>query len=319
MPIERIAIDPAKDRATWLALRMQDITASDVPAVCGEGMFGSAAKVWAEKRGLIGAAEMTEPMKRGIWGEAAVFEALAWEYPEWEIRRAKIYLRDTSIGLGATPDGAALIPGKDGITIVQAKVISKSVFQAHWIGEDADLDDEYAPIEAPMAYQLQTLTETMLAEAPRGIIAALIVDEWKWRLRLVPVERHAGAEAIIRDRVVSFRRDYLETGIQPLFDPERDEQLVKLMFPNDNGLEVDLSSDNEMPGFVDRLAAARAFKKQAESEEAIAKTAIAGKLGNAAIARIADGRRVSNKTQDRAGYVVEPTSFRVMRILKGRG
>lgn len=316
MHIERIPIDPSKDRSTWLALRQRDITASDVPAVCGEGMFGSAARVWAEKRGLIGAAEMSEPMKRGLWGEAAVFEALGWEFPDWEIRRAKVYLRAPEIGIGATPDGAAVRPDMDGVGIVQAKVISAPVFQADWIGPDADIDDPVAPISAPFAYQLQTLTESMLANAAWAVLAVLVVDTFKWRLRMVPVQRHAQAEERICENVITFRKRYLETGIQPPMDPELDEDLVRKLYPDDNGAEVDLSSDNQMPEFVSLLEDARARKKAAEQDEKTAKTGIAEKMGSAAIARIADGRRVSFKTQERKGYYVEPSSFRVMRMLK---
>ncbi|CAN7381416.1 YqaJ viral recombinase family protein [Bradyrhizobium sp. LjRoot220] len=316
MPIERIAVDPSKDRATWLALRQQDITASDVPAICGEGMFGSATKVWAEKLGKVGPQEMTEAMKRGLWGEAAVFEAIGWEYPDWEIRRAKIYLRDTELRLGATPDGAAIIPGLDGVTVIQTKVIARPVFDNYW---RADPDDEYSPIVAPLAYQLQTLTETMLADAARAMIVALVVDTFKWSLFTVSLERNAPAEAVIRDRVASFRKNYLETGIQPPVDPERDEQVLKLLFPQDNGIEIDLSHDNELPGLVDSLVNARTEKKMCEDDEKTAKTAIAGKMGEAAIARMADGRRISFKTQHRGSYTVGETDFRVLRILKGKG
>jgi predicted phage-related endonuclease len=313
MSIERIAINPVKDRAAWLALRQQDVTASDVPAICGEGMFGSATKVWAEKLGKVGPQEMTEAMKRGLWGEAAVFSAIEMEYPDWEVRRAKVYLRDTDARLGATPDGAAIIPGLDGITVIQTKVIARPVFNAHWL---TNPEDEYSPITAPLGYQLQTLTETMLADAARAMIVALVVDTFKWELKLVPLDRNAAAEAVIRERVASFWRNYLDTGIQPPVDPERDEAIIKALFPTDNGCEIDLSGDNELPGFVEMLEAARAKKKFAESDEKIAKTAIAGKMGEASIARLADGRRVSHKEQGRAGYVVEPSSFRVMRILK---
>lgn len=315
MTIERIAIDPAKDRATWLALRQQDITASDVAAICGEGMFGSATKVWAEKLGKVGPQEMTEAMKRGLWGEAAVFEAIGWEYPEWEVRRAKIYLRDAAARLGATPDGAAIIPGLDGVTIIQTKVIARPVFNAYWL---SDPDDEYSQVVAPLGYQLQTLTEAMLADAARAMIVALVVDTFKWELKVIPLDRNVAAEAVIRERVASFCKNYLDTGVQPPIDPDRDEQIVKLLFPQDNGIEIDLSHDNEIPGFVDLLESARALKKEGEGHEKIAKTAIAGKLGDAAIGRLADGRRISHKTQHRAGYTVEPTSFRMMRILKGR-
>lgn len=318
MHIERIPVDPSRDRSTWLALRQRDITASDVPAVCGEGMFGSAARVWAEKRGLIGAAEMTEPMKRGLWGEAAVFEAISWEYPDWDIRRAKVYLRNPEIGIGATPDGVAIVPNLPGLTIIQAKVISAPVFQSDWIGPDADIDDESAPITAPFAYQLQTLTESMLSDAQQAFIAALVVDTFKWRLRMIPVQRHAAAESRICENVVTFRKKYLETGVQPPMDPELDEDLVKKLYPDDDGTEVDLSGDNQLPEFVSLLEDARARKKAAESDEKTAKTGIAEKIGSASIARIADGRRVSFKAQERKGYYVEPTSYRVMRVLKGK-
>lgn len=316
MPIERFTIDPVKDRETWLALRQGDITASDVPAVCGEGMYGSAAKVWAEKTGQIGPQEMTDAMKRGLWGEAAVFSAIEWEHPDWEVRRAKVYFRDTEAKLGATPDGAAIIPGFDGITILQTKVIARPVFNATW---RVDPEDEFSAIEAPLAYQLQTLTETMLSEAARGVIAALVVDTFKWELHTAVVDRNAGAENVIRDRCTAFRKNYIETGVQPPIDPERDGELVKLLFPRDNGIEVDFSHDNELPGFVDLLDSARAAKKDASAQEDVAKTAIAGKMGEAAIARLADGRRISHKTQHRKAYSVAEADFRVMRILKGRG
>jgi predicted phage-related endonuclease len=313
MAIERFAIDPAKDRATWLALRQQDITASDVPAICGEGMFGSATKVWAEKLGKVGPQEMTEAMKRGLWGEAAVFEAIGWEYPDWDVRRAKIYLRDTDLRLGATPDGAAIIPGFDGVTVIQTKVIARPVFNAYWL---ADPEDDYSQVTAPLAYQLQTLTEAMLADAARAMIVALVVDTFKWELKVVPLDRNAAAETVIKDRVASFWRNHLDTGIQPAVDPERDEAIIKALFPKDNGIEIDLSGDNEMPALVDMLETNRKAKKLAEEDEKICKTAIAGKMGEAAIARLADGRRISHKSQFRKGYVVSESEYRVMRVLK---
>jgi predicted phage-related endonuclease len=315
MEIERYPIDPTKDRATWLALRQRDITASDVPAVCGEGMFGSATKVWAEKLGKVGPQEMTEAMKRGLWGEAAVFEAIGWEFPDWEVRRAKIYLRDPELRLGATPDGAAIIPGLPGITVIQTKVIARPVFRTMWLENP---DDDYSPVVAPLAYQLQTLTEGMLADAARSMIVALVVDTFKWELKVVPVERHADAEAVIRDRVGAFWRNHLDTGIQPPVDPERDSEIVKLLFPKDNGLEIDLSHDNELPGLVQNLQDARQAKKSAEESEEIAKTAIAGKMGEVALGQLADGRRISFKTQEREGFTVAPTSMRVLRILKAK-
>lgn len=313
MSIERIQIT---DRTTWLALRARDITASDVPAVCGEGVYGTAAQVWAHKRGMIPAQEMTEPMKRGIWFEPAVFEALAMEQPTWELRRAKVYLRDPDARLGATPDGVAIDPERPGIGVIQAKVVSEQAFRDKWLeSADDDPHDPFAAARPPMGYELQTLTEAMLADAQWGMVGALIVGGWKCSLRLFPIERHDGAEARIRERVAHFWKTYLDAGVQPPIDPDRDEGLLKALHPKDDGSEIDLSGDNELPGVVQDLVAARDVKKNAEARERAAKAIIFDKIGPAAFARLADGRRISAKTTHRSSYVVDATEFRMLKVL----
>jgi predicted phage-related endonuclease len=317
--IERFPVDPARDPAYWHSLRIQAITASDVPAVCGEGMFGSAAKVWAEKRGLLPPTEMNDAMRRGRWGEAAVVEALIDERPAWQLRRAKTFLFDRAARLGATPDCAALTPEREGITIIQAKVVAAMVFRQKWLDDPADdPHDLYAPATAPLAYQLQTLTESMLAEAVHGVIAALIVDEWRWTLRLFDVPRHPGAETMIRDRVSGFWTNYLDPGIQPPVDPARDSELMGLLYPQDEGTTIDLAGDNEIPGLVAVREGAKAAIKAAESVCEKADTSIKSKLGANTFGRLGDGRLVSWKRQERSGFTVEPTAFRVLRILKAK-
>jgi len=315
MTIQRISIDPARDRETWLALRMQDVTASDVSAVCGESIFDghTAVRVWAEKLGKLPQQETTDAMRRGLWGEAAVFSAIEDLYPDWEVRRAKVYFRDVEKRIGATPDGAAIIPGLPGITIVQAKVVSRPFFDLHW---RADPGDKASPVVAPLAYQLQTLTETMLADGARGLIAALVVDAFKWTLEPFYLERNEAAWEKICERVAAFRTNYLDTGLQPPVDSERDGEIIKALYPRDNGIELDLSANNELPGWVDQLEAARQMKKEAEKAEAQAKTVLADAFGEASIITIAGGRRISHRYQERGSYVVPPGGHRVMRILK---
>lgn len=315
MTIQRIPIDPRRDRETWLALRMQDITASDVGAVCGEGIYDgqTPVRVWAEKLHKLPPQEMNDALRRGIWGEAAVFSAIEDLHPDWDVRRAKVYFRDAERKIGATPDGAAIIPGLDGVTVVQAKVVSRPFFDLHW---RADPGDKSSPVVAPLAYQLQTLTETMLSDGARGLIAALVVDAFKWSLELFYLERNEPAWLKICERIASFRANYLDTGVQPPVDTERDAEIIKALYPRDNGLELDLSTNNELPGWVDQLEAARQMKKEAEKAEAQAKTALADVFGEASIIRIAGGRRISNKYQERGSYVVAPTGYRVMRVLK---
>ena len=156
------------DRATWLALRSQDITASDVAIVCGEGAYASMAELYAEKKGLRPPLIDSGVLQRGRWGEASVFEALAEKKPTWEIRRAKIYLRDPELRLGATPDGFALGPDHDGMIVIQAKTVSRWMFRHAWL-HDPDDDIEHGDATIPESYRLPDVDRSIAGRRTHGV------------------------------------------------------------------------------------------------------------------------------------------------------
>jgi len=312
MAVERHFIE---SREQWLALRMTNINASEVAIVCGEGAYGSLAELFAEKKGLRPPKIDTAVLRRGRWGEAAVFEALAEERPEWDVRRAKIYCCDPALRIGATPDGFALTPDRKGPGIIQAKVISRSIFRNRWLADPSDFDSEAT---VPIYYVLQTLTEAMLAEAQWAAIAVLVVSEFDFQLRLFDIERDADAEALIIENVGAFWRDYFDPGVMPPFDPQRDEALIRALYPRDAGTSIDLSSDNRVLGLVDELIEDQAAIKRLTATEEIIKTELTGKLGSHTYGLLGDGRCLSFKHQHRRGYTVEPSDYRVLRILKHR-
>lgn len=310
---------PITSREEWLAGRPKYIGASEVPAVAGADMFGSSARIYAQKRGLIPAQEQTEAMKKGLWGEAAAFEALSWEHPQLEARRVKIVLLDEPARLGATPDGVAVDPDRGGVVIIEAKVTSRSVAKRYMSNPGDDPHDPFAPMEAPLGYQLQALTTAMLADATKAIIAMLITDEWKWSLRLFDVLRNSAAEQKIRELVARFWREHLDPGVPPPVDPERDGELVKLLWPADDGSTIDLSGDNELPIIVDRLEELKAAIKQSSDEKTAIETGLKARIGSHTCATIADGRYLSWKQQTRAEHIVPESTFRVLRVGKQKG
>ena len=160
---------PITSKAEWLEWRLQDVTASDVSCLFGVSPYGKTAlSVWAEKQGLTEGLEDNDALRRGRWGEAAIIEMLADERPDWQIRRARVYLRDPAIRLGATPDAEAIDPERDGAGVIQCKMLAESVFEREW----AD--------GPPLGHQLQTLTEMMLDRAAWGAIVALVVERFVW-------------------------------------------------------------------------------------------------------------------------------------------
>jgi predicted phage-related endonuclease len=311
MTIERVPISTHED---WLADRRNYIGASEVATVCGEGHYASAAVLFAEKKGLRPPKEDSGPMRRGRRAEASTLDALLEERPSWQIKRAMLHLRDPELRLAATPDGFVACPDREDFGVVQCKAVSRKTFREQWLLDPEDRIDSGEAIP-PIAFRLQTLTEEMLSGCQWGIIATLICGEFDWPLRIFDIERDAALEDRIRYNVEKFWRDYLDVNIMPPLDFERDAELVKQIYPIDNGHEIDLSGDNRALSLTeDLLETQRACKRLAQQERAI-KTELQAKLGNASSGRLADGRKLSWRLQKRKAYAVEASSFRVLRIL----
>jgi predicted phage-related endonuclease len=315
MAVERIAIE---SRDAWLELRRKSVNASEVATVCGEGAYGSLAELYAEKKGLRPPLIDSGVLRRGRWSEAAVFEALADERPEWQIVRAKVYLRDRELRLGATPDGFALAPDRDGRGVIQAKTVGRSVFRRRWL---TDPDSSIATGEAapPSYYVLQVITEMMLSGCSWGVLAALVMSEFDSTLRLFDIERNAEAEGRIEGRVSDFWCRWFDPGIMPPFDPQRDELLIKSLFPQDDGTEIDLTRDNRAAQLADDLIETIAARKRLETAEAAIKAELQGKLGDHTYGALAGGARLSWKTQHRRAYAVAANSYRVLKIMRNSG
>jgi putative phage-type endonuclease len=308
MAVERISITPDYD---WLGARPQFVNASEVGTVCGVAPYGSLAELYAEKKGLRPPRVDNAVMRRGRWGESAVFQALADMRPEWQVQRAALHLIDREHRIAATPDGFAFRPDREGIGLVEAKTVARSVFKEKWFG-----DDEEGEPRVPPHYLLQVLTTMMLAECQWASVVVLSVGEYGWDFNLIDVERDPVLEEAILDDVANFWRNHLDANIMPPFEPQRDERLVKHLFPQDDGSEIDLSGDNRAQIAVEELIETQRALKRLDAVEKALKTELTGKMGAHTFARLADGRRLSWKQQSRKAYAVEASTYRVLRILK---
>jgi predicted phage-related endonuclease len=300
----------------WLAMRQLDVTASDIGSLCGIGRR-TPLKVFAAKQGLAPPLEDGALLRRGRWCEPAVFKALQEERPGWDIRQAKVYLRDSVARLGCTPDGVAVDAERpDQLIVVQTKVVARPVFRKEWLHDPETRDDQNAPATPPMEYQLQTITEAMLAEADRAVIVALVLDTFSAFLRIFDVSRHPQAEANIRAHVAAFWAD-VDAGRMPAVNYDRDGDTFDHIWPKDNGEMIDLSSDNMLPTLLDRLEHTKSLFSDYDDERKKIETQIKEKLGPHSFGRVSDGRVISWKWVARAGYQVKPTRYRAFRILTG--
>jgi predicted phage-related endonuclease len=308
--IERFAIT---DRASWLAMRSHDLTASDIGAVIGIDPYKTPYQVWAEKAGLAETAD-SNILRRGRWLEPAVLEALKEELPDWRFVRPGIYLRDPDCRLGATPDalgedrlliGGRVDPDEPGLVNIQLKVISRPAFEKDW-----------AAGSAPIGYQLQTLCEGMLLDAAYSLLAALVLDTWSAELELRTVPRHAAAEQRIRDIARRFWTAF-EEGHAPQPDYSRDAETVRALFPPDpqKPAPIDFSTDNRLGGLLSVRAELKDNIKAAEEDCAAIDAEIVHKLDGAEAACL-PGWKISHTIAHRDAYQVAAKDYPVLRIAR---
>ena len=304
MTVERHAIE---SREQWLAMRQQDLTASDIAAVIGLDPFKSRLRVYAEKTGTIGQAEDNPAMQRGRCFEVGVANMLEEKYPAWVIQKNRFYYRDPEIRLGATPDFVVTAPDHpEGIHgNVQAKIVSRTAFEREWIDR-----------KAPLKHELQTLTEAMLLNPNWSMVAAAILTEHTAELVESPVPRHAHAE----ERIRQIARDFwanIEAGRAPPADYSIDRQVIEAMHPTGGAGTIDLTHNNRIGELCSERLAWQHRKTNAEGALEEVDAEIKDILGDHEFGEHPQ-YSISWKLQQRKETVLPATEFRVLRVSRKR-
>lgn len=293
MNVER---HPVTDRASWLAMRTQDVTASVVGCLFGQHPYETRFSLWLKKASGETDELDSKLFRRGRILESAVAAGVA-EETGWPVEKAEHYYRSPEHRIGGTPDYYV----DDGERcILQCKTVDPLVFERDW-----------TETEPPLWIVLQALTEAMLVGAPRAYVGAMVLTR-DFPIKVYPVPRHPASEARIVEGVTAFWR-MVQAGEQPAFDFGHDADLIRGLYPRDNGEVVDLSSDNRMPVLLADRAKLKARVKADEDALKAIDAEIKIKVGEAAEARV-PGWKVTLKTQARAEHVVPASTYRVLRV-----
>jgi YqaJ-like viral recombinase domain len=298
-----INVTMIKDDAQWHELRSHNIGASEVGALFGVHDYVTGYGLAARKLGLMPGASDTSAMQRGRLLEPVAKNLLAEEKPEWEPVEAGRYYCDESIHFGCTPDHFVRDPER-GLGVVQIKSVAPAVFARSWHNEDGE-------IQPPTWIALQAMAEQHLTSANFAYIAALIVDRGI-TLELIEVPYLPGVVDNMRDKVKAFW-DMVETGELPPPDYGRDLENLNAVLRLDDGNELDLTFDNELPMIAERLKAARESKRMAEEAAERAQAELLHRIGTAQRVRFSGGI-INAKTQHRNAYEVKATDFRPVRL-----
>lgn len=284
----------------WLALRKQDVTASQISAIWGASPHTTALALWAEKCGTEFRNDENAFSRRGRHLEPAILSAASEcdAFAGRLLTPSRTYLRSPSERLGATPDAAVHERDQPGEP-VDAKSVAPWVFDTQWEGGP------------PLHIQMQVLVQAMLMRAPRGWVACAVMEP-AFPVYVYPIERNAEAEAKIIAGVREFWRT-VEAGEMPA-PVAKDHATLAAMFNRvDNRLPPMDWTDDDVLDLLARHADLCEQLKPMKGEVAQLENTIKAKLGACETA-VAPGWTVSWKEQTRKAYSVAETTYRVLRI-----
>jgi predicted phage-related endonuclease len=155
----------------------------------------------------------------------------------------------------------------------------------------------------------------MLEGCSWGVIAALVVGDYVFDLHIAEVERDPEAEERLKDAALQFW-SAIDKGEIPALDPQRDADVVKLMYPTTTPKKViDLSRDNRILELLDKREQAAAEETAAAERKAAAETELREKIQDAEIALV-PGWKVTLRTTNRKAHMVKATSYRTLRATR---
>jgi hypothetical protein len=294
------------NKEQWLSWRRNFVTASEIGGLPAFNChpFYTPLRIYAGKMGVeFGDGTENAVLRRGRWLEPAVAKAVSELRPEWALTAPGVFLCDTEIGIGATPD--YYITGDPrGRGILQIKTVAPSVWNREWAkGEDI-----------PLWVTLQTLTEMLLSEAAFGAVAVMLVDPHYMDVKILDVPRHPAAETKLVNEARRFMAD-TRAGREPTPDFQRDGAVLKLLLPKEApGTQIDLTGNNELPKMLALRAQLMAQMKRDKARCEAIEARLKFIMDDAAIATGLDGWGITFKTQNRKGYTVEPSEPRVLLI-----
>lgn len=317
-----VARFPIGARADWLAMRREDVTASTVGALFGVHDFVSPFALFALKTEQTTEEQVETPaMRRGRLLEDDALQVLQEDAERDDsgrrFEKGQFYYRDVARRIGATPDAFCDDP-KRGRGIVQIKTISPWVLRKKWL-KDGELD-------VPPWIAMQAIVEAKLTGCTWAAVAAARVENG-FEVDLLEIPLKEQYWRAICEKVAEFWRRVAARNPYPP-DYGRDAELIARLNPIEpEAPPKDLSTDNELPGLLDELLAARAAEQDGKARVEAAKAAIVHKLGGCSMGICADGRlavRTPGKTTvyDRTDVVKKITRWEKISVREpthGRG
>jgi predicted phage-related endonuclease len=319
-PIADVTKTKIPDRETWLKRREGTIGASEVPILFGVA-HRTPLQLFNLKTGrdapeisetiIEGESATLPPNEVGLMLEAPAIAVARLIKPEWRIDANPVpggyHFAHRGHRISATPDAHIYAPEEDGPGALQIKTVGEPTFRESWLEDGA--------LKPPLWVVIQTMIDAALSGCSWGRIGVMTRGSFgaRFQMHRVAVRQDvlARAFALVDD---FWRRVEEDRPYDP--DYAKDGAALAALYADDNG-DI-LALEGERAATMAKLLDERAALKEAEAAAKKARepleNQIAHILGNAAGARLPDGRVVTFKTTKRAAYQVKETSYRTLRV-----
>lgn len=325
--MSRALVKQFKDEAGWLEARRATVGSSDAAALLGLSPFSNALLLWGEKTGRRPAQASTLRLRVGKALEPFIIDEASRRLDEriLSVGRTLAYCPDNKnmsatidavTGAGDCNASAALVLLKAGSALAIRELKTVSNYAKGW---DIATDDPHAPAPEPPLYVLvQAQHQYACYPAATGLkIVALIGlgENDDNGLVTYEVPRHDGIIASLKNASDEFM-ECVRTGTPPSTFPGGNQELAaKTLFwlypKSDPSMTVKLPA--EFNQTLDNLLELKAAVKACEEEVTANENRFKVLMGEAETAETDDGRRITWKTQARAGYTVQPGEARYFR------
>lgn len=296
----------------WLEERKATIGASDVATVLGINRYKSPYSLWMEKHGDIQPEDLSDN-EAVQWG--TILEPAIRSEAERRLGVAishdgdyKILVSDEHPFMSCTLDGYISEPSMYIRDMFDKEISGPGVFEIKTAGRFTR--EEFDSGGIPRQYQVQVLAQMIVTGYGWGLVGYLLEGR---TFGIAPVEWDEYLAGNIIHDGLSFANS-LDVGVAPSPD-HRDGGTITRMFPEDHGGTIEFTSEFDV---IDRkLQELKGIAKDCSIEIKTLEAKIKDAIGEHTFGESPEGVRYSYKQQTRKGHSVSPSTYRVLRRMKG--
>ncbi len=254
-----------ENKETWLRLRLEDITSTEVACLFGVSPYSTKFELWHRKKDRkIVEIEENQRMKWGSRLQDSIAKGIA-EDKGWKVRRVDEYIRIPGLRIGASFDFLV----EDDKSILEIKNVDSMAFKDGWIVDGED-------VQAPLHIELQLQTQLWVMGVKKGRIGALVGGN---KISLLERDADPKTQASIKEKAKEFW-DSIESNTPPEPDYLKDAAFITELYQSSSPGKV-IPANDQISSLANDYKSASLDAKNFEDKKKAIKSQLLIAIGDA--------------------------------------